>query len=203
MQHTTTKSAMTHPAADFLRRQCGQLYALLDAARDPRVLALLQSSGEWYQSLYEGPQGDELAAFAPYLVQLPAASRLFQPLLEQGWGQSWGVFLSSRQPFADVRKHFRRFLLVRFEDGREAYFRFYDPRVLRLYLPTCTAVEIEKFFGPVAQFLVEAERPGTALRFTAEPRGLGREVVSLTPASPAGPWETGRVAYPQHAMSGA
>jgi hypothetical protein len=34
------------------------LFALLDATRDPlRILVMLRSSGEEYQSLYEGMQG--------------------------------------------------------------------------------------------------------------------------------------------------
>lgn len=34
-------------------------------------------------------------------------------------------------------------------------FRFYDPRVLRLYLPTCTSTELEQVFGPVGTFFTE------------------------------------------------
>src|SRR5262245_17895263 len=80
------------PAADpclvarQLRAQPRSLYAILDAARDPKVLELLRASGEKYQSLYEGPEGEELAAFAPYLVELPPASPLLDRLVSEGWG---------------------------------------------------------------------------------------------------------------------
>jgi len=34
-------------------------------------------------------------------------------------------------------------------------FRWYDPRVLRVYLPTCTASELRTVFGPVERYLVD------------------------------------------------
>ena len=55
-------------------------------------------------------------------------------------------------------RHFRQFLRVRDEAGREFFFRFYDPRVLRVYLPTCNSEELRTFFGPVELFSMEGER---------------------------------------------
>lgn len=54
-----------------------------------------------------------------------------------------------------LRRHFRRLLHVRSEDGEKLYFRYYDPRVLRLYLPSCTSVELKEVFGPVGRFVLE------------------------------------------------
>src|SRR5262249_21307548 len=65
------------------------LFALLDAARDPQILGLLQESREEYRSLYEGFRGELLAAYAPYLVRLSARSRFLEKLVRQGWGRSW------------------------------------------------------------------------------------------------------------------
>jgi hypothetical protein len=160
------------PVIEALAAVSEPLFALLDAARSYQVLEILRPSGEHYQSLYEGPQGDELADWAPYLVALPADSPLRQALVREGWGQSWGVYLTCSLPFAEVRKHFRKFLLVQSQaDGRTLYFRFYDPRVLRLFLPTCNASETAGFFGPIRAFLLEAADPGSLLRFTQGARG--------------------------------
>src|SRR5262249_38605915 len=99
--------------------QAQPLFALLDAARDARGLEVLRESGAEYQSLYEGPDGELLADFAPYLVRLQpddggaAPPPFLARLAEVGWGKCWGVYVTSRQPFKEVRKHFRRFLLVR------------------------------------------------------------------------------------------
>jgi len=131
------------------------LYAILDAARDDLVLEVLRNSGERYQSLYEGQQGEDLANFAPYLVDIPKDSPLLDTLIKEGWGNSWGIYLTSGKPFEEVRKHFRHFLLVETEDGKQLYFRFYDPRVLRIFLPTCTQSENRKFFGPVYSYVIE------------------------------------------------
>ena len=44
-------------------------------------------------------------------------------------------------------------------------FRWYDPRVLRVYLPTCTVGELREVFGPARAFLVEDVDPGVLLRY--------------------------------------
>jgi hypothetical protein len=159
-----------------LRARKAPLYAILDAARDPLILARLLDCNEEHQSLYDGAEGDKLAAFAPYLVALPRESTLLETIVRDGWGESWGVYLTCDKPFNEVRKHLRRFLMVKLE-GEEVYFRFYDPRVLRAFLPTCAPGEIREFFGPIGEFLVEADDPGTVLPFTPHGPGLARTVV--------------------------
>lgn len=167
--------------ASFFRLHPQPFYALLDAARDPHVLGLLIVEDLRYQSLYEGPQGEELADFAPYLVEIPADAPLLDVLVRDGWGRSWGLYLTSTASFAEVRKHFRRFLLAQTPDGEEALFRFYDPRVLRVFLPQCNAEEARAFFGPVTCFLTEDETPSTVLRFTNSAKGVNREAFPLGP----------------------
>jgi len=133
-----------------------QLFAVLDAARSPRVLELLQGATEEYHSLYEGPQGEALAEVAPYLVRLPARSRLLECLLAEGWGQAWGIYFTCPLPFLETRRHLRKFLMVEAE-GEDArlYFRFYDPRVLHTFLPTCTPDQKKAFLGPITQLFHE------------------------------------------------
>ncbi|MBI1791635.1 MAG: DUF4123 domain-containing protein [Acidobacteria bacterium] len=140
------RMAAARDLIEVLRGQEQPLYALLDAARDPRVLELLRERDDEHQSLYEGEESEALAEAAPYLVRLPKRSRLLEALVKECWGKSWGVYLTSAAPFAEVRKHFRHFLMVKTEDGKDYYFRFYDPRVLRVFLPVCTKEEVEQFF---------------------------------------------------------
>ena len=149
-------------ALNFLRQQKEPLFALLDAARNDHVPFMIHDSGEEFQSLYEGEQGQDLALVAPYLVKLPPKSKFLEAVVALGWGESWGVFLTSRQPLAEVRKHFRHFLLVETPEKKPAYFRFYDPRVLRTYLTNCTPAETKEFFGPLLAFLMEG-RPADRL----------------------------------------
>lgn len=153
-----------------LTAEAEPLFAVLDAARDRRVLELLQESVEEHQSLYDGEKGEALGDVAPYLVSLPRGSALLARLVREGWGQSFGVYLTSKKPFAEVRRHLRRILMVEIEEaGRAAervYFRFYDPRVLRDFLPMCTARQAPEMFGQCGCFLLEGEG-GEVLRFGA------------------------------------
>jgi len=59
----------------------------------------------------------------------------------------------------------REFLRVRDESGKRLIFRYYDPRVLRVYLPTCWPAELDTFFGPISAFITEGEDPGEILEF--------------------------------------
>lgn len=168
----------------MLREGFQPLYALLDASKEPDVLKVLFESKEEYQSLFEGPRGQMLAHFAPYLVRLTPKSPLLEILVEKGWGKSWGVFLTCEASLKDLRAHFRHFLMVKLPDGKQVYFRFYDPRVLRAYLPTCLPEEINTFFGPVKCFVTEDENPDVLLRFTNSGKGPGRKELPLASGSP-------------------
>jgi len=141
------------------------LYAILDAAQDPEILAVLRKSGQPYESLYEGPRGEALASVAPYLVRVPEDSVLLKTLEQRAQAKSWGVFLTCDQQSKEIRKHLRRFLTVQLPDGSKVLFRYYDPRVLRVFLPSCTAEEAADFFGPVKDYWIEGEGPGKLLQF--------------------------------------
>lgn len=167
---------------DLLAKDLQPLYALLDASREPSVLKVIYESKEEFQSLYEGAQGQQLAHFAPYLIRIPQKSVLVETLAKQAWSKSWGVFVTCDLPLKDLRTHFRHFLNVKLPDGKQVYFRYYDPRVLRLFLPTCLPDETSQFFGPVKQFLMEAEDPATALHFTRGPKGASQKELHLAPA---------------------
>ena len=160
---------------EMLSREFQPLFALLDAACEPSVLKVIFESKEEYQSLFEGPQGAQLTHFAPYLIRIPPKSPLIDTLVKHAWAKSWGVFLTSDKSLKDLRTHFRQFLMVKLPNGKQVYFRFYDPTVLRLFLPTCLPKEIEEFFGPVKQFLMEAEDPGIALHFARGPKGAEKK----------------------------
>lgn len=140
-------------------------YALVDAARDERIYpALVRADCDWL-CLYRGDAATRMAEVAPYLVQLEPLSLFTAYLLDEGWGNSWGVFLNAALPLERIQAHFRRFILAHLPNGRTAYFRFYDPRVLRVYLPSCTDEERQTFFGPVERFVMEPAEGDAPLVF--------------------------------------
>jgi pSer/pThr/pTyr-binding forkhead associated (FHA) protein len=161
----------------LFRNEFQPLYVLLDAAAEPSVLKVLLESKEEYQSLYQGASGAQLTHFAPYLVRLPKESPLLETLVQQGWGKNWGVYLTCDQPLEELRKHLRHFLMVTMPDGKQVYFRFYDPRVLRVYLPTCSAEETTQFFGPIRSYVAEDDRMGKLVRFANQ--GAGSETTTI------------------------
>lgn len=148
------------------------LVAILDGARDDRIFRAIYDSRLEYECLFAGELSYELTLAAPYIVILSAAADFTRWLLEEGWGKSFGVFAWTRADIEALRRHFRRLLQVRDESGKKLFFRYYDPRILRAYLPSCTSTELAEFFGPVGRFLLEGregqlvmyERGGRPLR---------------------------------------
>jgi hypothetical protein len=131
------------------------VYAILDCARDARIHPWINRRALDYTSLYRGPVAPVLDRCAPYLVHLYRRESWTRELLSMSWGRSWGIFVRTTEPMETLRVHFRRFLRVRDERGRRLVFRYYDPRVLRLYLPTCTENELRTVFGTVGQLCAE------------------------------------------------
>lgn len=150
-------------------RQAGaKLYAILDGARDVRIYHALASCDCEYLCLYKGHLPLVLVEAAPYLVELKPKSRFAEWLAAQGWGNSWGIFFTARHDLFDVVSHFRRFILVEDEERNTLYFRFYDPRVMRVYLPTCTRDELKMIFGPARHIIMEKMRKEKGIVFSLE-----------------------------------
>lgn len=153
--------AAAERALEELREVAGRepLYAVLDTAREERILELLREHVEPHRSLYEGAEGETLEDVAPYLVgPMRGDSALLDKLVQEGWGKRWGIWCTSGARFAEVRRHWRRFLMVELEDsGEKVYFRFYDPGVLRVFWEASTESETEQLMGEcTACFLEQA-----------------------------------------------
>ncbi len=138
---------------------------ILDAARLEReILNALELNPEGI-SLYKGQPEEDLSDVAPYLFSCIEKPQFLNWAFNNGWGKAWGVFALANNDFNALHRHFRRFLMVKTEDGLQLYFRFYDPRVLRIFLPTCDSMQLREFFGPVSKFVCEDEDPEFALIF--------------------------------------
>jgi predicted component of type VI protein secretion system len=165
--------------SQFLWDQPEPAFALLDAARSLEIVELLRNLEPRHRSLFAPDQAEKMASVCPYLVALPQESKLLPILSDLGWGKSWGVFLTSSRPFSEVRRHLQSLLQVEQESFGRLYFRYYDPRVLRVFLPTCTEAEAVEFFGPVTRFVVEDETPGQYLQFMPRPAGVARQPLAV------------------------
>jgi len=135
-----------------LRREPETLFAVLDACDEPRVPEKVRKLGDRAVSLYRGSAEEDYWAIAPYLAQVDEP--LLAWILDNLWSDPWGLLVVAAADLAALRRHFRRFLLVRDPNKREMYFRFYDPRVLPVFLKTCAGQEVDEFFGPIRFFAV-------------------------------------------------
>jgi hypothetical protein len=159
------------------------IWMVVDGARDPRVYVTLVKSYLEYSCLYSGAIAPALQRAAPYLVQLELGGSYTRELLECAWGQNWGVILRCDLELEQLRKHLRKFLMVADARGRKLLFRYYDPRVLRAYLPTCNPQELREFCGPIETFYLEAADPRVALQFHRDGTRLAEATHQLAMAA--------------------
>jgi hypothetical protein len=131
------------------------VWMIVDAARDRQVLPIMRELHLEYCCLYSGPIPPALESVAPYLVQLDYDDKEAHRFLEYAWGGSRGVFLKCGAHRNTLRAHLRRILTVRGPAGNRLVFRYYDPRILRVYLPSCVEDELRSVFGPIECFWME------------------------------------------------
>lgn len=129
--------------------------------------------------LYRGELEPDIAEVAPYVVKLDSGTEFSNWVITSGWGKHWGIFVQGYDDIRQMRAHFRSLLTVFDDAGRPLRFRYYDPRVLRLYLPTCNAEELRTVFGPLVSYLMEDEDPGTLIKFELANGLLRRKKIGL------------------------
>ena len=171
---TAEKGTSRIPADQVLGRIVAPgafLYAVLDGARDSRGRSEARRPGAECESLFAGELGEMLGGVAPYIVGLRAQSSFRRWWFEQ-WGNSVGILIEAPVRLGELRQHLRTLLIVRDEQRQKFYFRFYDPRVLREFLPKCTVEEVRRFFGPITAVYCEDEAGEKLLAFRPGQRGI-------------------------------
>lgn len=144
-------------------REAGTLYAIIDAARSTRALEPVEESVETYASLYDGERGRAFDEVAPYLVQLDRNSELLERLVHEGWGESWGIYLTSKAGFEPLRRHLRQFLMVEAEgEANRLFFRFYDPRVMHTFAAVITPEQRSELMAQIDTLVYETPEQGVA-----------------------------------------
>lgn len=154
--------------ADHIWQDEVSAFAILDGAGIPDLLDRLYDENDpEFDCLYAGELGPDMAEVVPYIARLEQDSD-FAGWVFSGWGEHWGIFtvVPAELDLATVRRHLRKLNMVYGPDNQSLYFRWYDPRVLRIVLPTCDAVQLKKMFGPVLRFITEGETPDHGLAFS-------------------------------------
>lgn len=172
-------AAQTHrqQAFDALWRKLasneGAHYAVVDTARDDAILSFVRNQGDQAVCLYSGDARIRLANYAPYIFRLDANCVATRQFLAEGWGRSWYILIGSPHPIADIAWQLRKALIVRTDEGKDFYFRFYDPRVLRAYLSLCTRDDADKLMGEAIVTLFCENHEATGITHCrAKPAGM-------------------------------
>jgi hypothetical protein len=157
-------------------------YMVVDGASTRALIDHLYDDQAEFACLISGALEPDMQEVAPYLVVLRDGERFAEWILKFALGEHWGIVLRSWLPTADLTRRYSNLLRVRGPDGEPLFFRFYDPRVLRTYLPTCVDDEVLAWFDGVDHYLVEAETPGLLLRFSADGNAIKTAEIELPQA---------------------
>ena len=175
----------TSTIAATLRRQLSgesgrRVYGVVDGARcvDLAFEAKIHF-GVQIRSLFLPELQARLWNVSPYLVPIDLAGDYLENWARR-WGESAGVLLVSAAEEEPLYQHLRKIFVVQDEQQQEFFFRFYDPRVLRNFLPTCSPAQLDEFFGPVEAIAVESDAGEALLRFTKQNGKLMEERLNLS-----------------------
>ncbi len=147
------------------------MFGIVDAARDPRLFALATKSSQ-HVCLFAGDLHPAIAGVAPYLCTVGEDDPLLAAWRTEGWGRSWGILFTSTATLKDLRQQFRKYLQAMLPDGQIVLFRFYDPRVWRTYIPTCSPDQLAGWFQLVSEYAVETPDGTATLRYQFGAGGL-------------------------------
>ena len=178
-----TTSTLAQPDVEKIQQQLWQandsgkvpvVYAFLGGARDKQIEKIIRLGSLKNACLIDGKLSYEMAITAPYMVRLEKDHPQTIEILKKGWGNSWGIFAITYPPatLINIRHNCKKIAMVQLPDDKRAYFRYYDPRVMRPYLPTCTIEEANKVFGHISEYIMEGEDPGTIHRFKRSEEGV-------------------------------
>lgn len=142
-----------------------RLYCILDGVLVPDLPNRLYSGQIPSYCLFTGDLPPDMVYAAPYLAYLSPDSKFADWVLSEGIGKHWGIFIHSRRSIIEMRRHFTALTQVYDERGNPIRFRYYDPRVLRKFLPTCNGGELKLLFGETDALFAESDDGAAVIRY--------------------------------------
>lgn len=139
-------------------------YILFDSSQHLRFHQKLQGAGVSYHSLFEGHAEEILPEMAPLLIDVTVESPVVQSVMEEtrriGNIKPCVSILESTQPIDAVARHLARFHLVETPDDRSLLLRWYDTRILPVWLKVLTTEQRARFTHPFTRW-TSIDRFGT------------------------------------------
>jgi hypothetical protein len=161
-------AALSYPqlkAAVFADRRA-RVHAVIDGAVVPGLPAKVAAAEcNGWDCLQRGALSAEDAAAAAYLVELAETAPFSDWLLAEATRNhpGWGVVLVSQHALLPVREHCRSLGDVVLPDGERRRWRWWDPELLAVLLPTCGASQLDEIFALDQQIVVPARTAWTWL----------------------------------------
>jgi Domain of unknown function (DUF4123) len=158
-------------------------YIVLDAAVLETDLLIAETLNSNNRCLYDENSLNYFRFVAPYLFTYKLNQEFSTWLIAKWATKGVGISLYSWATFDQVYEHLKSHLYVKTEQNEDLYFRFYDPRCLRIFLRSCNQLQIIEFFGPIKFFYLEDQDANFALKLWHENGILKEERIQIDYAS--------------------
>lgn len=128
-------------------------YAVIDLANAERLRpAVTGLRSSFAEPLLDRSFSPKLLQVGPWLVRLSKAPEVESALGTLAPGTPWGYYLYASFDLQSVRQALRRFNLVTLADAsRPLLFRYWDPRVLEVFLNVAEPHQHAQFFEWIAR----------------------------------------------------
>ena len=132
-----------------------QAYLLLDGAQIDNLAERLLDQGKntKFQSLYQHTAYSKLADIGPILVPVSPSSPLAH-IFALEWSATAGIWLESEAGEDVVVQHLRSLIHACVEGDATVLFRYYDPRITRLWLTGLEPQARDRLMGPIRLVLL-------------------------------------------------
>jgi hypothetical protein len=152
-----------------------KLFAIVDGAQAVELAFMARLMGHAVYTLFSGDMAEAVAHAGPYLVAVVRPLPFLEKWVET-IGRNAGILLQTKAEIDVLYAHLREIFVVTDEEGQEYFFRYYDPRVIRTFLPTCTSGELDEFFSVVDRWIVEDDSGTNYQIWRRETAGLSARI---------------------------
>ena len=169
-----------------------RLYVLLDTAHAENTHALLDAWRIPYASLFQGTPEESLIEIAPLLIAVndlndEAQGRLFERAQDLGYASPCLSWLEAKAGLAATADHLRLFHTVGLTEGQTMLMRWYDTRILPVWL-ACLALPQAEAFAAGINTWQYVDRSGSVITLPLNDHAqsmptagsLGQPLISLT-----------------------
>ena len=158
-------------------------YAIIDSSQRVGFHRRLDEHDIWYRSLFEGHAEQKHIDIAPLMLEwaeLPdraGIKRVQADILDLAKERPAVSFIESDLRLEEISGHFRRFHLVKLPNGREMLLRWYDTRILPVWVHVMNEAQKAAFTNGIHEWRVY-DRYSNIIRLSCD---VNAEFPALTP----------------------